>query len=81
MSRFLKDINDLNAFLAAIDACESDVWLRSADGTEQFNMKSKLSEYLALGKLLESHGDEYEIFCANLNDEANLLKYFYEKNN
>ena len=79
MSRFLKDIQDLEAFRAAVAKCEGDVWLRSADGKEEFNLKSQLSAYLALGKLLESHGDEYEIFCGRLNDEGNLLKYFYDK--
>lgn len=81
MSKFLKDIQDLNAFRAAVAKCEGDVWLRSADGKEEFNMKSKLSEYIALGRLADTEGENYEIYCQFVNDEANLLKYFYDKKN
>ena len=79
MSRFLKNISDLEAFRAAIKQCRGDVILRSVDGTEEFNLKSKLSEFIALGKLADTHGDEYEIFCMDLADEAYLLKYFYDR--
>ena len=79
MSRFLKDIRDLEAFRAAIKNCKNDVILRKNDGTEEFNLKSTLSEFIALGKLADKHGDNYEIFCMDHTDETNLLKYFYEK--
>lgn len=79
MSRFLKDIRDLEAFRAAVKDCKNDVILRKNDGTEEFNLKSTLSEFIALGRLADKHGDNYEIFCMDYTDEANLLKYFYEK--
>lgn len=79
MSKFLKDIRDLEAFRAAVKNCKNDVILRKNDGTEEFNLKSTLSEFIALGKLADKHGDNYEIFCMDHADEANLLKYFYEK--
>ena len=78
MSRFLKNINDLDAFRAAVRQCKGDVYLLSQDKTEQFNLKSRLSEFLGLAKLADAHGDEYEIFCQLPSDEGNLLKYFYE---
>lgn len=79
MSRFLRNINDLDAFRAAVKQCKGDVILRSTDGLEEFNLKSKLSEFIALGKLADAHGDEYEIFCMNRADESILLKYFYDR--
>lgn len=79
MSRFLRNINDLDAFRVAVRQCKGDVILRSTDGLEEFNLKSKLSEFIALGKLADTHGDEYEIFCLNRADEAILLKYFYDR--
>ena len=79
MSRFLKNIHDLDAFRVALRQCRGDVLLRSVDGTEEFNLKSKLSEFIALGKLADVHGDEYEIFCVDRADEAVLLKYFYDR--
>ncbi len=79
MSKFLNNIKDLEAFRAAVRQCKGDVILRSTDGTEEFNLKSRLSEFIALGKLADSHGDQYEIFCMNYADESILLKYFYDK--
>jgi hypothetical protein len=79
MSRFLRNINDLNAFRAAVDQCKGDVILRKNDGSEEFSMKSKLSSYVAWARLIEECGSEYEVFCMNHADEANLLKYFYER--
>ena len=79
MSKFLKNIKDLEAFRAAVKECKGDVILRSTDGSEEFNMKSRLSEFVALGKLADTHGDEYEIYCLNHADEAILLKYFYDR--
>lgn len=79
MSRFLKNVKDLDAFRAAVAECKDDVILRKNDESEEFNMKSALSAFIAWGKLADVHGDQYEIFCMNPNDEANLLKYFYEK--
>lgn len=79
MGKFLKNINDLEAFRAAVKQCKGDVILRSIDGTEEFNLKSRLSEFIALGKLADAHGDQYEIFCMNYIDESILLKYFYDR--
>lgn len=79
MSRFLKNIRDLNAFQEAVNKCKGDVILRKNDGSEEFNMKSELSSYVAWGRLIEQCGSNYEVFCMNKADEANLLKYFYER--
>ncbi len=78
MSRFLKNVKDLEAFRKAVSQCKGDVILRKNDSSEQFNMKSQLSAFIAWGKLADIHGDQYEIFCMNPTDEVNLLKYFYE---
>lgn len=78
MSKFLRSVRDLEAFEQAIKECSGDVWLRKNDGSEEFNLKSVLSEYIALGKLCDEHGSEYEIFCQLFTDESKLLKFFYE---
>ena len=74
----LKNVNDINAFKNAINECSGDVILRSVDTKEEFNLKSVLSRYIAIGRLCEDHGDEYEIFCMNKNDEGFMLKFFSE---
>lgn len=75
--RRLKNVRDINALMAAVRNCKGDVILRSADGSEEFNLKSKLSEYIAIGRLCEEDGDSWEVFCMDKGDEGELLKFFY----
>ena len=41
-----------------------------------FNLKSVISHYIALGRLLEEHGDLLELFCDNKDDEVHFRKFF-----
>lgn len=77
----LKNIKDVNLLINAVDKCSGAVILRSVDGNEEFNLKSKLSQYIAIGKLCAEHGDEYEIFCENIVDEGYMLKFFKDLEN
>lgn len=61
-------------FLAAVDGCEKDVYLKSIYG-DVYNLKSRLSQYLGVAALLSEHGDELELWCANKNDEARMLNF------
>lgn len=74
----LKNVKNIESLLAAIAKCSGDVYLRSVDGSEEFNLKSTLSQYIGIARLCEEHGDEYEIFCANVSDEGYLFEFFYE---
>ena len=73
----LKNAKDIDNLIAAVDRCRDDVILRSTDGREEFNLKSVLSRYVAIGQLCRDHGDEYEIFCMNPADEGYMLTFFY----
>ena len=76
----LKNLRDVDLLIRAVDQCTGTVILRSVDGIEEFNLKSKLSQYIAIGKLCEEHGDEYEVFCSNKADESYMLGFFVEIN-
>jgi hypothetical protein len=78
MGMLLKNANDIEALREAIKSCEGDVILKSCDGRETFNMKSTLSEYIAISKLLEDHGDTYEFFCMKIEDEGKLIAFFHD---
>lgn len=74
----LKNAKDIDALLAAVAQCKGDVYLRSTDGKEEFNLKSVLSQYMAIAKLCQDRGDQYEIFCMNRSDEPYMLRFFFE---
>ena len=49
----LKNIDQVHEFLKVVNECEGDVYLTSQYG-DKYNLKSKLSQYIAVAALLES---------------------------
>lgn len=74
--KMLKNMNNVNALMAAVSNCTDSVLLKSADGCEEYNLKSALSLLIGIGHLCGEHGDEYEVFCTNRADEGYLLNFF-----
>jgi len=74
--KLLKNVNNINDFWSSVDKCEGPVLLIKNDGSETLNLKSTLSRYIAVGELLKEHGDEYELFCVNREDESIMLNFF-----
>ena len=50
------NVDAIHAFLDAVAACKGEVYLKSREG-DVFNLKSSLSQYIAIGKLLEESGN------------------------
>ena len=73
----LNNIKDVQTFIAAVNACEHDVYLKSVEG-DVFNLKSSLSQYIAIGRLLEESGDNLELFAQTREDELVLLNMLGE---
>lgn len=73
----LTKISQVEDFLAIVNACKGDVALTSQYG-DKYNMKSLLTQYVAIGALLGERGDELELFCSSKEDEAKFLKFFNE---
>ena len=74
--KMLKNMNNVNALMTAVANCTDSVLLKSADGREEYNLKSALSLLIGIGHLCGEHGDEYEVFCTNRADEGYLLNFF-----
>ena len=66
---------EIAEFKEAISNCKGDVWLEDADGN-RFNLKSVISQYIALGELLKEHGEYLELFCSLPEDESHFHKFF-----
>ena len=73
----LKNIKEVEQFRKVVHECEGDVYLKSQDG-DVFNLKSALSEYIALGQLLSEQGDNLELFADKREDEAKLISFLAE---
>ena len=72
----LKNAKDIDNLIDAVNHCRGDVLLRSTDCREEFNLKSVLSRYVAIGELCKDHGDRYEVFCMNRADEGYMMNFF-----
>ena len=68
----LTNVKDVQKFIETVNSCEHDVYLKSLEG-DVFNLKSSLSQYIAVGRLLEESGDTLELFAQTREDEARLL--------
>ena len=71
----IKNIKDVNTFLNVGNECIGDVTLTSAYG-DKFNLKSQLSQYVAVAALLGEHGEDLELWCSDKADEAKMLQMF-----
>lgn len=71
----IKNISEVRGFLEAVDKCHGQVYLQSLDGN-RYNLKSKLSQYIAIGALLSNHGEDLELFCEDRDDNINFFKFF-----
>ena len=73
----LKNVKDVEKFIQVINDCEHNVYLKSPEG-DVFNLKSSLSQYIAIGRLLDENGDMLELFADSCNDEARLIHFLSE---
>lgn len=71
----LHNTEEIQAFKEAIEKCKGEVWLESRWG-DRYNLKSILSQYVALGALLNEQGEELELYCQFDNDERHFYQFF-----
>lgn len=71
----LNNISEVDGFIKVVNECVGAVWLESADG-DKFNLKSKLSQYIAVGELIRSEGTNLELYCSLREDETKFFRFF-----
>mgnify|MGYP007033842272 CR=1 FL=1 len=71
------NITDIDAFFKVIDACQGRVELVTGEG-DRLNLKSKLSQYVALAKVF-SDGviEELELVAHEPKDVERLVSFMY----
>lgn len=70
----LNKIEEVEVFMALVDSCEGEVYLTSQYG-DRYNLKSKLTQYLAVAQLLNKEND-LELWCNKKKDENKFLQFF-----
>lgn len=73
----IKNIKNVETFLAVVNECKGDVTLTSVYG-DKYNLKSALTQYVAVAALVGDHGEELELLCTDKDDEKKFLKMFNE---
>lgn len=73
----LANIIEVDDFLKVVDECSGSVWLESVEG-DKINLKSKLSQYVAINALLSCENDKLELFCSKYEDDMKFFKFFHE---
>ena len=72
---------DVERFMEVVHSCKGDVILQDHMGGQNFrlNLKSDLSLYVGIGKLLGEYGDWLELFADNQEDEQKLMAFIVGK--
>ena len=73
----IKNIKNVETFLAVVNECKGEVTLTSVYG-DKYNLKSALTQYVAVAALLGDHGEELELWCTDKDDEKKFFKMFNE---
>ena len=76
----VQNLEDIMAFKKVIDSCEGGVYLKSIYG-DVYNLKSALTQYVALADLVRDTKGELELFADKSEDEAKLLEFLSRKLN
>lgn len=71
----ITNLQEIDEFKKAIDACEGDVWLESIYG-DRYNLKSALTQYVAIADLMRDKNGDLELFAKLPQDEMRLMKFF-----
>ena len=70
----VKNLQDVKEFQSVLAKCQGEVWLESIYG-DRYNLKSELSQYVAMADLLRDKKGELELFASCREDEALLMGF------
>lgn len=66
---------DISEFIHALDGCEGDVYLETAEG-DSINLRSRLSQLLGLAEIIKGGlVTNAKLRCENPEDESKLFRF------
>lgn len=78
-------VTDVDKFMKVVESCESPVYLTDWEVNEdgeynlKLNLKSSLSMYFGIAKLLGDKGDWLEIHTTSKEDEIKMMAFMADK--
>lgn len=73
----ITNIYQVDDFLAVVNKCKQAVYLKSGLNADFcLNLKSKLSQYVAIANMVGDQSDSLELFCSSIEDEAMFMDFF-----
>ena len=75
------NVKDAEKFMDVVRSCNGPVWLtdwkvdENGDYNFYLNLKSEISLYMGVAKLLGTMGDWWELHVSNREDEARLIEF------
>lgn len=70
----VRNMKEVEALKDAISRCSKSVWLESSQG-DKYDMKSALSQYIGIAKLLQDEDEELELFASAREDQVVLMDF------
>jgi len=74
----IKTLSDIKKFEEAVEECRSIVWLVTPDD-KSYNLKSDTDYPVAMEYFANDVDNNAEIFTSNHDDEAIMLRYFFNR--
>jgi hypothetical protein len=76
----LHNLQEVNEFISVVNDCKGNVYMTSQMG-DKYNLKSRFSQYVAIGALLEEHGNDLELWCDDEEDKMRMVKWLMKHKN
>lgn len=70
----LTTLDQVDQFLSVVDTCKGNIYLTSKYG-DRFNLKSKISQFLAINAILDDQSNDLELHCTEHEDDDRLRDY------
>lgn len=79
MKMKLMNISDVDTFFKVVEECQGDVFLASDEG-DMINLKSKLTQYVAVAKLFhDGYISQLTLVTSCTDDSERFLRYMYQQ--
>lgn len=72
-------IESFMALVNGITSAKGEIYLRTVDGSESYNLRSQMSHYVAFDRLIREAGQEWMVDCEFPEDEKLLREYQLEQ--